>query len=200
MNSWNDAPEIAWKPRTKPNLIMRESDSIPEHGVERGATRVVPYQTEWLEAFRSERKRIVRAIANEVPIEHVGSTAIPGLEAKPLIDIMLGFRDDTEATLCRQALLDLEYDYKGNPFTPDDHIFMLTEGGILHTYKVHLTPYDGAEWRRKLDFRDHLIANTAAARSYGQLKVKLARRFPGDRREYQRHKGNFIASLLKTLE
>jgi GrpB-like predicted nucleotidyltransferase (UPF0157 family) len=182
---------------------MPEYDSFPEHGVESGATRVVAYQPGWVAAFQAEQRRITEVLSNDlrsIPLEHVGSTAVPGLAAKPLIDMMAGIHTENDRDLFHQTLLDLGYEYKGSPFTPDDHIFMLTDGGWLHTHKVHLTTYDGAEWRRKLSFRDHLIANPDVAVSYGQLKVKLARRFPGDRREYQRHKGNFITNVLKSLE
>lgn len=169
-------------------------------GLARGTARVVPYDADWPHAFASESDRIRAAIAPDLPIEHVGSTAVPGLAAKPILDLLVGFRDAAEFELCRRALVELGYEYKGNPFTRDDHIFMLTEGGLIHTHKVHLSAHGGDEWKRKLAFRDHLIARPTTAGAYGQLKQKLARRFANDRGEYTRHKNNFIRNVLRETD
>ncbi len=168
-----------------------------ELGVQKGAALVLPHQAGWADEFHAEKGRLLQGFESPPPLEHVGSTAVPGLAAKPIIDILMGFRDETEYEACRTALKQLNYEYKGDPFTRGDHIYILTHDGFTHTHKIHLTAHGGEEWMRKTAFRDYLIAHPDRARAYGDLKTRLARRFPNNRREYSRLKSEFIQAVLR---
>ncbi len=130
-----------------------------------------------------------------VAIEHVGSTAVPGLEAKPIIDIMVGVRQLVRATEhCIAPLARIGYEYVPKPY-PDRRFFRRGPWGN-GTHHLHLVEWGGEDWRRALRFRDYLRQHPDAARQYADLKRQLAAAHGRDRRAYAADKTAFIEDVL----
>lgn len=158
---------------------------------------VVEYDPGWPAAFRAERDRIAAALGGlAVEIQHMGSTAVPGLGAKPVIDIMLGLRSLDDVDACVAPMESLGYEYKGEYGIPGRHYFRLVRDG-RRTHQVHTVVCDGDFWRRHLLFRDYLRAHPDEARRYYELKLELAERYRDDREGYTEAKSEFIEAAIE---
>lgn len=163
-------------------------------GLAKNEVRLVEHQPEWSTMFIRERERIAAALdGGFVDIQHVGSTAIPGIAAKPIIDIAVAVDDIRKVGECVAPLESLGYIYRGELGLPDRHFFILGEPRIVN---LHLTQLHFREWRRQIAFRDYLRANAAAAAGYDALKKQLAERFPLERERYTEEKSAFILNIL----
>jgi len=159
------------------------------------------YDPRWPELFRAERDRILAAIGKYVhAIEHIGSTAIPGIAAKPLIDILVGVKQLDVYRECVKPLADLGYQYvpDAERVMPDNRYFNKGPDDA-RTHHLHMVLYDGEFWREKLLFRDYLRSHEEVARRYEALKRDLAQRFD-DGAPYARAKGPFVKAVLKEAE
>lgn len=138
------------------------------------AIEIVPYDPAWPRAFAAERDRIAARLGDvAVRIDHHGSTAVPGLAAKPVIDIQVSVRRLQPLTEYAAPLARLGYVHVPHPddaFCP----FFHRPAAWPHTHHVHVVQSGGAEERRTLAFRDYLRAHPEAAREYEQLKRRLA--------------------------
>jgi GrpB-like predicted nucleotidyltransferase (UPF0157 family) len=158
---------------------------------------IVDYDPRWPEMFRAERDAILSATGPRlVAIEHVGSTAVPGLGAKPIIDIMAGVRRLAEAAECIAPLAPLGYRYlpEYEALIPDRRFFRKGPPGPI-THHLHLVELGGDFWERHLLFRDYLRTHPEAAEAYYQLKRQMAARFSPDRNAYTDSKTQFIRSV-----
>jgi GrpB-like predicted nucleotidyltransferase (UPF0157 family) len=156
---------------------------------------LVAYDPLWPEEFRVEADRIARACDDlEFRLEHVGSTAIPGLSAKPIIDIAAGVPPRAPRDPYIQALKELGYAHKGAYGIPGRDYFTR---GSPHSHHVHMLSWSSTVWRKTLLFRDRLRANPATMLEYEILKRQLAITYASDRRKYQSEKGPFIQAVLR---
>lgn len=158
--------------------------------------RIVPYDPRWPRLFEEERARIESAIGEwMVEVEHIGSTAVPGLAAKPVIDIMVGVRGfEEDAPACVEALEGIGYECRREAGVPG-RIFFRKFAEDVRTYHLHLVPAGGSFWREHLLFRDYLRSHPGAAREYERLKRDLAARFGHDRDAYTEAKTEFIRRI-----
>ena len=161
---------------------------------------VVPYNPEWPRRFDEERELLERVLAPwlEGGIHHVGSTAIPGIAAKPIIGMIAGVRDFEEA---RAAFAPLgEHDYQYAPHRPGiAHHFAKPSLALAEfTHSLHLTEPGSDLWRERLAFRDALRAEESLAREYEALKLRLAREHRHDVNAYTVAKREFVARVLAT--
>lgn len=162
--------------------------------------KVVPYDPDWPRAFEHERARLAWALGEIARrIDHTGSTAVPGLAAKPVIDIQISVEELHPIAAYAPALEGLGYRHLPHPddaFCP----FFHRPGSWPHTHHVHVVQAGGEEERRTLAFRDHLRANPAVARAYERLKLRLAPRFSAaehaSRQAYADAKGEFIEGVV----
>jgi len=158
---------------------------------------VVDYDPRWPAMFEEERARILEAIGEWlVDIQHVGSTSVPGLAAKPIIDIMPELRDLADAEHCIAPMEALAYEYvpQYNALLPERRYFQ--KGTTFpRTHHVHMVQRDTAFWRRHIAFRDYLRTHGEAADEYGALKRELAARYPTDRFAYTEAKTEFIRGI-----
>ena len=157
---------------------------------------LAPYDPDWLRLFEQERDRLAPVLLPWLagPIEHIGSTAVPGLTAKPVIDIMAGVRDLPSSLPARDAVAALEYVYF--PYRPDVMHWFCKPSPARRTHHLHLIPVGSQLWADRLAFRDHLRAHAEAAAEYAELKAALARRHRFDRESYTDGKADFIRSIL----
>ncbi len=162
-----------------------------------GHIEVVPYRPEWPILFEQEAKRIGEACAEIiVAIEHIGSTSIPGMPAKPILDIMAGLSAYVDGLRTIEPLKRLGYEYYGENGIPGRHYHQLRDEGRVVVH-LHMFEIDTENWRRHLLFRDYLRANSAAAAQYAELKRDLAIRFRNDRPAYTDAKGEFVNAIVE---
>jgi GrpB-like predicted nucleotidyltransferase (UPF0157 family) len=157
--------------------------------------RLVPYDTTWPLEFAAEAERIERA-CNELPIklEHIGSTSIPGLAAKPVIDILAGRPGNVPGERYVAAFKHIGYEHKGAYGIPGRNYF---RKGVPRTHHVHLVNWSSGLWRDHLLFRDYLRAHPAIAREYETIKRELATMYLQDKEQYTDAKGPFVRSIVR---
>jgi GrpB-like predicted nucleotidyltransferase (UPF0157 family) len=167
-------------------------------GLESGAVRLAPYSDAWPGLFRREADRIRDALVPlPLRLEHMGSTAVPGLCAKPIIDIVAGYPAGATPRAYIERLVRAGYIHRGEQEIPGREFFRL---GVLRTHHVNLVVEGGDFWRMHLVFRDRLRGNDAARDAYGTLKLALAARYPFDREAYIAGKAPFVAATLAAAE
>lgn len=170
------------------------SSEVSDFGLCSGELRLVHVGPEWAARFSSESGRLRAALgAAALDIQHVGSTAVPGILAKPILDIAIAISrfEDGHALVTR--LEALAYEYRGENGIPRRHYFVL--GAPRRTHHVHVLEHGSAEWRRHLAFRDWLLASPAGAACYSELKERCRVGALGRREEYQRLKTPFIEAV-----
>jgi GrpB-like predicted nucleotidyltransferase (UPF0157 family) len=157
---------------------------------------VVDYDPEWPRWYEREREAIARVAGDlAVDIQHVGSTSVPGLAAKPLIDIAFGAKDMAQRDELERRLATLGIIRNPNVNFPDWVMFRRYDGGVdaLH---VHMQPHGGVRWQAHLRFRDRLRADPDAVARYGALKRQLAEEFGPDIIGYTEAKTEFITEIV----
>jgi GrpB-like predicted nucleotidyltransferase (UPF0157 family) len=151
------------------------------------------YDPHWVQTFTEEETLIVNALKGlDAAVEHVGSTSVPGLAAKPVIDIMVVVPDIPAAEKAIARLTALGYDYRGETGIPGRFYF---GKGHPHRYHLHMYPRAHPEIERLLLFRDYLRRNPVAAHEYAELKRALAGKLRDDRVAYTQAKSGFIKSI-----
>ena len=157
---------------------------------------LVDYDPNWPTLFEQEKARLIATIGSHiVQIEHIGSTAVPGLAAKPIIDILVGVRQLADATPCVRPLVqELGYQYVPE-FEIDIPERRYFRRGMPRTHQIHLVETDSAFWRRHLAFRDYLRTHPADVDAYAELKQALAIRYRDDRAGYTDAKSHFIQAI-----
>lgn len=158
--------------------------------------RLVPYDPTWPRRFAEERERLSRVLSPWLagPIEHIGSTAVPDLIAKPIIDIMAGVRDLPSSVSARSALAALDYVYF--PYRADVMHWFCKPSPAHRTHHLHLVPISSPLWSDRLAFRDRLRSSRAASMEYAALKTALAAQHRFDREAYTEAKSDFVRSVL----
>jgi GrpB-like predicted nucleotidyltransferase (UPF0157 family) len=165
---------------------------------------VVPYDPAWPQMFESEKEHLRQHLPNHLigRIEHFGSTAVPGLAAKPTVDMLVEVPDLEEVRETVPPLLPPPtYDYFWRPTFGDDGPpfyawFIKRNETGNRTHHIHMVEPDFEHWDRLL-FRDYLIAHPNVAREYGKLKMRLATRHPTDRIAYTEAKTEFILRVTR---
>lgn len=174
----------------------------PGYDPKKDVVDLVSYNPEWPNLAETEIVKILEILPNEpiIDIQHVGSTAIPGMLAKPIIDIQIAV--DSLEKIKESAISILEnagYVYwYGNP---DKERMFFVKGmppfGERRTHHVHIVEHDSKHWRNKLLFRDYLRTHPAIAQEYIKLKIKLAQEHAYDRERYTDEKTDFINHVLE---
>ncbi|MDB5537171.1 MAG: hypothetical protein JWP26_3258 [Devosia sp.] len=162
-------------------------------GLSKGIVLLVDHNPDWQQAFAEEDTRIRAALGSLVmDVQHFGSTAIPAIRAKPILDVMLGIEDFDQGPQLAPALADIGYEYVANAGVPN-HVF---GKGQPRTHLLHVVAHDGAKWHRNIRFRDRLLADPALAREYEALKDRLAVEFADNRAAYTDAKQDFIDAAV----
>jgi GrpB-like predicted nucleotidyltransferase (UPF0157 family) len=149
--------------------------------------------------YKEEKARILAAIGHlGVVIEHIGSTAVIGLGAKPIVDIMVGLNCLSDAQLCFEPLGNLGYRYQPEHEVtlPERRFFGKGEPPGEQHYHLHMVEKGGEFWKRHLAFRDYLRTHPETSRQYCELKKKLASEYGSDREGYTEAKTAFIESVV----
>jgi GrpB-like predicted nucleotidyltransferase (UPF0157 family) len=158
---------------------------------------ILDYQPEWPALFRQEEALLARTLAEFNPvIEHVGSTSVPGLAAKPIIDILVGLPDFSVADSVVGPMTSAGYLYepKYEDVMPYRRYFQRNTGKV-RTHHIHMVVHGGTFWRRHTMFRDYLRAHPEAVAGYAALKRSLAEREWSHMNEYANAKTDFIREV-----
>lgn len=155
---------------------------------------LLPHDPQWLAEAAAEAERIVRACAPKVlRVEHIGSTSVPGLLAKPLLDVMPVLRSYEDGFACVEPMRALGYWYAGDFGIPGRHFF---PKGVPRTHHAHMLVEGSKEAVRHLAVRDVLRKDPAMAARYASLKQRLASEFVDNREAYSAAKGAFMQELF----
>lgn len=166
------------------------------------SVEVVPYSTVWPILFERERAALQAAVGDVArSIEHIGSTAVPGLSAKPTIDILVVV-ESTEEFLKRLPQVEaLGYDYRAhNVFVGSDtHLFFRKVSNGKRTHHLHVLRSDSPEIDDHRLFRNALLDSPALVQEYERLKLTLAAQYAADRNRYVLEKANWVSGVLASL-
>lgn len=158
---------------------------------------IVDYNPSWPDQFAEEAGRIKEAVGPAlVAVEHVGSTAIPGLAAKPVLDILAGVTSLDAGRAAVPALEALGYECRGENGIPGRLYFRKGTVQHRHTHHLHMVELGHEQWAPMLAFRDTLRAHPETARQYEQLKRDLAVRFRDNRPAYTDGKADFVQKVV----
>lgn len=164
-------------------------------GLKEGIVKLVPFSIAWCKRFTAEKRRLAAILASRrYRIEHIGSTAVPGLEAKPIIDIAIRIPSFRSLNTWISLLESAGYHYKGEYGLPGRHFFVR---GSPVTHHLHLVTPETRHWDDWILFRDFLRANPAAAERYHKRKQVLARRYATNREAYTRGKAPLLQTLMR---
>ena len=156
------------------------------------------YDPKWRSIFEAESAEIMEAIGHYVAeIEHIGSTAVPGLAAKPVVDILVGLRRLLDAQDCILPMEGMGYEYvpEFEDEFPERRYFRKYSNG-KRTHQIHMVEIGTEFWKRHIAFRDHLRSHPESANEYATLKKELATQFENDREGYTNAKSEFIKNIL----
>lgn len=163
-------------------------------GLEAGGVKIVPYTVEWQRLFEKEKALLNAAVGQSIlDIQHVGSTAIPGMVAKPILDIGIAVTDFEAAKALVSPIEGLGYQYRGEYGIPRRHYFVK---GNPRSHHIHMVEIGSREWKSHLFVRDTLIQRPELAEEYALLKTDLAGRYAADRDAYLQGKAPFIERVL----
>ena len=157
---------------------------------------VVPYNANWPAMYEKEVKRIKQVLRSEiVSIHHIGSTSIPDMSAKPIIDILLEVKDITRIDDYNDEMIGLGYEPRGELGIPGRRYFSREEPKDVRTHHIHAYQAGNIELTRHLAFRNYMITHPEDAKEYAELKIVLARRFPLDIDGYVLGKEQYVSRM-----
>jgi GrpB-like predicted nucleotidyltransferase (UPF0157 family) len=168
---------------------------------------VVPYDPRWPEMFEQERAHLYACLPAELVkrIEHFGSTAVPGLAAKPIVDMLVEVTSLDETRRRIVPILESQgYDYFWRPTWGEDTPpfyawFIKRDENGTRTHHIHMVERQFEHWDRLL-FRDYLIAHPEVAREYGELKQRICTRYRNDRIAYTKAKSKFVERVMRAAK
>lgn len=157
---------------------------------------VVPHDPRWRDAFEREAKHIAAAMGeNVVAVHHIGSTSIPNIYAKPIVDLLVEVSDIAEVDEQSSAMESFGYEVMGEYGIPGRRYFRKDNEEGIRTHHVHTFRAGSAEAERHLAFRDYMIAHPAEAQAYSELKRRLAEAHPWSIDDYMDGKDGFIKEI-----
>jgi GrpB-like predicted nucleotidyltransferase (UPF0157 family) len=159
---------------------------------------VVPHNPKWREMFNIESSRVIEALSkNVVAIHHIGSTAIPHIYAKPIIDLLVEVQDIAKVDEQNRSMELLGYEVMGEFGISGRRFFRKNNQEGIRTHHVHTFTAGSAQVKRHLAFRNYMITHPEDAQSYSELKRSLAREYPTNIDAYMDGKDGFIKEIDK---
>jgi GrpB-like predicted nucleotidyltransferase (UPF0157 family) len=166
-----------------------------------GTLTLVEHDPAWTARFAVEAERIRDALGSRAAaIEHVGSTAVPGLLGKPVLDIGIAVASGEEADACIAPLAGLGYEYRGAYGDDPRRRYYVRDAEGARVAQIHLYILPAPAWDEKLAFRDALRADPALARAYAEEKRRIADAVGWDKAAYAVAKGPFVEAVLARLQ
>jgi len=176
----DDGQPLTWLGLCYGEVVLRDTDS------------------RWASVFGHHAETLRRALGDRVTaIEHVGSTAVPGLVAKPIVDVAARLSPGTDPSEVVASLENKGYTFRGDKGRHGGLLFVLDDQPLRRIVHVHVLGEGDDQWERYLEVRDRLRTDADARRAYAALKLDLAQRFPRDRAAYTSAKTAFVRDLLR---
>lgn len=168
-------------------------------GLKKGAVKLVPHNKKWASLFEKEKRLLQKSFGDAIiKIEHVGSTSIKDICAKPILDIDVGVKSVKYFEKVARILEKLGYTNIKNKNSPHVHlVFAKGNKRIGTTHYVHVIKHNGILWKNDIRFRDYLRTHKKVAQQYAKLKKKLALTHQNDRMAYTVNKASFIKKFSK---
>jgi len=155
---------------------------------------IVSYNPNWKEIYKEESKKIKNVLSDIIiDIHHIGSTAIPGIKAKPVIDILVEVKDIEAVDRYNNKMEELGYEVMGEYGIPKRRFFR--KGGNNRTHHIHIFQVGNEEIERHINFKEYLIAHPDKVREYSKLKEKLTNKYTYDVENYTNGKSDFIKEI-----
>jgi GrpB-like predicted nucleotidyltransferase (UPF0157 family) len=169
-------------------------------GLKNNLNILADYDASWVDAYAEEKTRLDEALG-EIPreIEHFGSTSVPGMRAKPILDILVGVSPFEDWERCKAPLEALGYDFVADAGIPRHYIFGRGGDASERTHILHIVDYNTEEWSLNLAFRDALRNDTELRTRYIVEKERAAAAAPEGRARYTALKSTFISTMKGTL-
>jgi GrpB-like predicted nucleotidyltransferase (UPF0157 family) len=162
-----------------------------------GPVIIVDYDPSWPALYEKERGQILGIVGHKIlAIEHIGSTAVPGLGAKPIIDIMAGVHKQADADECLLPLQKIGYTHVTPEPDNSEWFYCLGKGHHSIGYHLHLAKFPSDHWNRQLVFRDYLRSHPDVAEEYYRLKIELSEGYGSNRDGYTEAKTAFIEKVI----
>lgn len=159
---------------------------------------VLPHNPQWRKEFEAESQQIADVLGDcTIAIHHIGSTAIPNIYAKPILDLLVEVNHITEVDQRSSGMETLGYEAMGEFGLPGRRYFRKNNQMGVRTHHVHIFEVGSKEVKRHLAFRDYMMTHPEDAEKYSQLKQKLAKQYPTDINAYMDGKDGFIKEMEK---
>lgn len=166
-------------------------------GLKRGSVRLEPHDSAWDESAREIIYTLKAVLGSDaVDIQHIGSTAIPAILAKPIIDIVVGVRALGDMRRHDEALEAAGLIFRGSDVEGQMLYVIGRDGSDIRTHHIHTVVYGGREWNNYVNFRDYLNCHPEDAKRYSGLKEELGAKYAENRSEYTEKKMSLINELL----
>ena len=167
-------------------------------GLKRGSVKLLPHQEEWNKNAENVILKLKQLLGYAaVDVQHVGSTAIAAIYAKPIIDIVIGLRDLNDISPYMKRLEEHDFVFRGEDVAGQMLFVMGDFEKDTRTHHIHAVKWNGTEWNNYINFRDYLNCYIDKAMLYDACKKKLALQFSNDRKSYTEGKQECIEYLLK---
>lgn len=167
-------------------------------GLKRGTVALLPHREEWDENAAKTIVQLKEILGNAaVDIQHIGSTAVSTIHAKPILDIAIGVGDLQDVLPCIPLLEQHGFIFRGEVVAGQRLFVMGDSAHTIRTHHIHVVKWNGTEWNNYIAFRDYLRAFPEKAAAYDACKRELALRFPKDRKRYTDSKQEIIDRLLQ---
>jgi GrpB-like predicted nucleotidyltransferase (UPF0157 family) len=166
-------------------------------GLKRGTVQLVPHENRWLDLGEELCDQVRSACRNQqIRVEHVGSTSVPGLSAKPIIDLALGLPSEDIIAEVKSALLGANFLYRGEGDGSVGHLFVREIEPDVRSVHLHAVLFGSHDWEDYVLFRDTLRDDSETRVAYGSLKRQNAKDFEHDRKGYTAAKEEFVQATL----
>ncbi|MEK7124155.1 MAG: GrpB family protein [Patescibacteria group bacterium] len=166
-------------------------------GLKRGNVKLRKHNSNWRQLFKQEKELLLKRFPDAIlEISHGGSTAIPTIPAKPIIDMFAVVSSLKDTEKIRKSLEEMGYEYRGEESVPE-RILYVKGKPKLRTHHLQLVERSSDEWKNHILIRDYFLKHPEIAKEYAKLKLELAKKYPNDRKSYSNGKDVFIKSIIQ---
>ena len=167
-------------------------------GLKRNTVKLVPHTAVWADIFEITKNELSELLVGKaMDIQHIGSTSVEKIKAKPILDIALLVKDTVVIEELVLLLATKGYEYRGNKEKNGGHLFIKNSGNDIRTHHLHIFESHDPQWEDLLYFRDALRKNSPLAEEYEKLKIQLEALYSGNRLEYTKGKSKFIKKVIQ---
>lgn len=167
-------------------------------GLEKGKVKLENYDSEWKKEFDTEKVKLEELIGKYIlSIEHVGSTAIPGLIAKPIIDIAIVVKELEKDNKYIGILIENGYEYRDDNGAKGEYLFKKKNAKGLTTHFLHVIEKDSERHQNYILFKEYMLKHSEEIGKYNELKKELFEKYSNDRKKYTMGKEDYIKNILE---